>query len=70
MVSHAIGQFGGLVKRDHASMAWMSQGFDSLILHQSGGVAQLVRAIACHAIGRGFESLHSRQKNCARSSVG
>ena len=24
------------------------------------GVAQLVRAIACHAIGRGFESLHSR----------
>ena len=26
----------------------------------SGGVAQLVRAIACHAIGRGFESLHSR----------
>ena len=26
-----------------------------------GGVAQLVRAIACHAIGRGFESLHSRQ---------
>ena len=27
---------------------------------QSGGVAQLVRAIACHAIGRGFESLHSR----------
>ena len=25
-----------------------------------GGVAQLVRAIACHAIGRGFESLHSR----------
>ena len=27
---------------------------------KSGGVAQLVRAIACHAIGRGFESLHSR----------
>lgn len=25
---------GGLVKRDHASMAWMNQGFDSLILHQ------------------------------------
>ena len=36
--------------------------FDPCILHQiqSGGVAQLVRAIACHAIGRGFESLHSR----------
>ena len=27
-----------------------------------GGVAQLVRARACHARGRGFESLHSRQK--------
>ena len=30
---------------------------------KSGGVAQLVRAIACHAIGRGFESLHSRHLN-------
>ena len=69
MVSHVIGQFGGLVKRDHASMAWMSQGFDSLILHQSGGVAQLVRAIACHAIGRGFESLHSRHPRSLRLSV-
>ena len=29
-------------------------------MNKSGGVAQLVRAIACHAIGRGFESLHSR----------
>jgi hypothetical protein len=27
----------------------------------NGGVAQLVRASACHAEGRGFESLHSRQ---------
>ncbi len=26
-----------------------------------GGVAQLVRASACHAEGRGFESRHSRQ---------
>ena len=25
-----------------------------------GGVAQLVRALACHARGRGFESRHSR----------
>ena len=25
------------------------------------GVAQLVRASACHAEGRGFKSLHSRQ---------
>ena len=31
---------------------------------KSGGVAQLVRAIACHAIGRGFESLHSRHFAC------
>ena len=36
---------------------------------QSGGVAQLVRAIACHAIGRGFESLHSRQRRSLRLSV-
>ena len=28
--------------------------------HHSGGVAQLVRALACHARGRGFESRHSR----------
>ena len=27
-----------------------------------GGVVQLVRTLACHARGRGFESLHSRQK--------
>ena len=27
---------------------------------QLGGVAQLVRALACHARGRGFESRHSR----------
>lgn len=26
----------------------------------NGGVAQLVRASACHAEGRGFEPLHSR----------
>ena len=100
MVSHVIGLFGGLVKRDHASMAWMSQGFDSLILHQwrdgrvvectglenrqrgnsflssnlslsanVGGVAQLVRASACHAEGRGFESLHSRHPRSLRLSV-
>ncbi len=39
------------------------QRFESFTAHQiMGGVAQLVRAIACHAIGRGFESLHSRHK--------
>ena len=44
------------------------QRFESFTAHQnesdSGGVAQLVRAIACHAIGRGFESLHSRHLSC------
>jgi hypothetical protein len=35
MVSHVIGQNGGLVKWDHASMAWMSQEFDSPILHHT-----------------------------------
>jgi len=30
------------------------------ISHIIGGVAQLVRALACHARGRGFESRHSR----------
>ena len=34
LVQHDIGKFGGLVKWDHASMAWMSQEFDSPILHQ------------------------------------
>ena len=39
------------------------QRFESFTAHQNyGGVAQLVRAIACHAIGRGFESLHSRHQ--------
>ena len=39
------------------------QRFESFTAHQKyGGVAQLVRAIACHAIGRGFESRHSRHK--------
>jgi hypothetical protein len=28
--------------------------------HRYGGVAQLVRALACHARGRGFKSRHSR----------
>src|SRR5208282_1650650 len=30
----------------------------------NAGVAQLVRASACHAEGRGFESRHSRQSLC------
>lgn len=30
------------------------------MLAPNGGVAQLVRALACHARGRGFESRHSR----------
>ena len=31
--------------------------------HKDGSVAQLVRVLACHARGRGFESLLSRQAN-------
>ncbi len=33
---------------------------DVYSVHVRGGVAQLVRALACHARGRGFESRHSR----------
>ena len=41
------------------------QRFESFTAHQiKGGVAQLVRARACHARGRGFESLHSRHFCC------
>ena len=47
MADLVIKVYGGLVKRDHASMAWMSQGFDSLILHQSGGIAQLGEHLIC-----------------------
>ncbi|CAK8163493.1 hypothetical protein CAXC1_70017 [Candidatus Xenohaliotis californiensis] len=31
------------------------------IMHACGGVAQLVRASACHVEGRGFDPRHSRQ---------
>ena len=34
MADLVIKVHGGLVKWDHASMAWMSQEFDSPILHQ------------------------------------
>ena len=33
-----------------------------------GGVAQLVRALACHARGRGFESRHSRHLSLTSST--
>ena len=33
MVLHVKVNLGGLVKWDHTSMAWMSQEFDSPILH-------------------------------------
>ena len=38
--------------------------------HKFGGVAQLVRAHACHAWGREFEPRHSRHYICPDSSVG
>jgi len=69
MVLHVIGQFGGLVKRDHASMAWMSQGFDSLILHQRS-LRLSVRTRGFHPRKRGSIPLGTANKICARSSVG
>ena len=36
---------------------------ETLTYKFSGGVAQLVRALACHARGRGFESRHSRHQH-------
>lgn len=40
----------------------ISIGHDEMfgLIRESGGVAQLVRASACHAEGRGFESRRSR----------
>lgn len=48
--------FGGLVKWDHASMAWMSQEFDSPILHQYGLLVQLDRTPVCGTGGLRFKS--------------
>ena len=39
---------------------------DYLLATLVGGVAQSVRALACHARGRGFKSRHSRQPRAAR----
>ena len=53
-------QQGPFVYRLGQGFSYRKEGFDSPRDYQ-GGVAQLVRASACHAEGRGFESLHSRQ---------
>ena len=40
---------------------WTSKGQSCSIVTRRAGVAQLVRALACQARGRGFKSRHSRQ---------
>ena len=49
----------------HLRNIWFSYMFKA----PCGGVAQLVRALACHARGRGFEPRHSRHTS-PDSSVG
>ena len=51
---------GNLIKKIKKSLhfCFLSDIVPSINLN--GGVAQLVRASACHAEGRGFEPLHSR----------
>lgn len=39
------------------------------LLDLGGGVAQSVRALACHARGRGFEPRHSRHHSVIRHVV-
>jgi hypothetical protein len=40
--------------------AWITSSPPKRKCALSGGVAQMVRALACHARGRGFKSRHSR----------
>ena len=70
MALHVIGSFGGLVKWDHASMAWMSQEFDSPILHHIRSLRLSVRTRGFHPRKRGSTPLGTARHKRARSSVG
>ena len=63
MALHVIGSFGGLVKWDHASMAWMSQEFDSPILHHLRSISVAVNTSPCHGEDHGFDSRMLRQRS-------
>ena len=51
------------MKWDHASMAWMSQEFDSPILHHLRSISVAVNTSPCHGEDHGFDSRMLRQRS-------